>query len=92
MRIKITKHNEPNVSQLTRSIWVTHEGKAFVPTRLFKDGRWYLVELGDPANGYTGLGNGWDTVKDMFDNVSKQFEYLVAVSTATLSSPDVIKL
>ena len=92
MKIKITEHKEPNVSQLTRSIWVTHEGKAFVPTRLFKDGRWYLVELGDPANGYTGLGQGWETVTDMFKDVGDQFEYLVPVSTATLSSPDVIKL
>lgn len=92
MKIKITKHNEPNVTQLTGSMWVTDEGTVFVPTRLFKGGRWYLVELGDPANGYTGLGQGWETVTEMFNDVGDQFEYLVPVSTATLNSPDVVKL
>lgn len=58
----------------------------------FEGGRWYLVELGDPSNGYTGLGKGWETVKEMFNDIGNQFEYLVPVKTATLSSPDVIKL
>lgn len=92
MKFKITEQKEPNVSQLTSSIWVKETGQVYVPTRLFEDRRWYLVELGDPANGYTALGNGWGTVQDMFNGIGNQFEFLVPVETATLSSPDVVKL
>ena len=92
MKFKITNHKEPTVSQLTGSIWVYETGKVFVPTRLFKGGRWFLVELGDPANGYTYDGDGWETVTEMFNCVKSQFEFLVPVETATLSSPDVVKL
>lgn len=92
MKIKITNHKTPTLSQLTGSIWLREKGQAFVPTRLFKGGKWYLVELGDPANGYTSLGQGWETVTEMFKDVGEQFQYLVPVDTATVNSPDIVKL
>lgn len=94
MRVEIKQNNEPKRSDLVGALWVKADGRAYVPTRMFSDGRWYLVDLADTTNGYKCGGNGWSTITDMFEMVRSQFEYLIPVETATIttSESDVIKL
>lgn len=94
MRVEITQNNEPRRSDLVGALWVKKDGSTFVPTRMFSDGRWYLVDLADTANGYKCGGNGWSTITDMFEMVRGQFRYLIPVETATITvgDSDVVKL
>lgn len=94
MKVQITSNKKPKVSQLTSSLWQRPDNKTFLPTRMFGDGRWYLVDMGDPANGYKRAGDGWLTVTDMFDDVKEQFECLIPVDSTTLcvNSSDIVSL
>lgn len=82
----------PTDSELKYSIWVK-EGteQVFVPTEV-PDGGWYLIELDNPNNGYTGSGRGWDTVRVMYDIVGDQFEYLIPFDSLVLNGYTTIKL
>lgn len=94
MKIQIKQNDVPKLSDLVGALWVKEDGRVYVPTRMFSDGRWYLVDLSDPANGYKRAGDGWLTITDMFEMVRSQFKYLIPVETATIaaSESDVIKL
>lgn len=94
MKVQITQNDIPKRSDLVGALWVKEDGRAYVPTRMFSDGRWYLVDISDPANGYKRAGDGWLTITDMFEMVRSQFKYLIPVETATIttSESDVINL
>ncbi|MRC56883.1 hypothetical protein GH877_29930, partial [Bacillus thuringiensis] len=51
MKVQITQNDVPKRSDLVGALWVKEDGRAYVPTRMFSDGRWYLVDLADTANG-----------------------------------------
>ena len=82
----------PTDSELKYSLWVRKgTEQVFVPTEV-PDGGWYLIELDNPNNGYNGGGRGWDTVREMYDMVGDQFEYLIPFDSLELTAHTTVKL
>lgn len=90
MKIIGKQTTNPTEEQLRKSLWVRNGVEVFVPTKM--TGRWNLVEIGDPNNGYTGTGQGWSSVESMWTVLGDQFSSLIPLDTLELHSDDIINV